>query len=272
MRVTTILYNLFKMFLNKDYENDIEYGIGLIRVFSRLLGIWPHVEKKPSFFEVIKKALLIFARYFLLFFDLVPTILYIVIIETRRRVILKIIGTAIYKMQTLVKYSYLLLNSSQIKNCLRHINDDWHNVASASNRDLMLNRARNGKRIAIFFAICMYGSGFYFRIIVPYSRGKIVTDQNITIRHLACPNYFIIFDVQKSPAYEIVFIIQILSGFIKYTCTAMICSLAALLAMHICAQLEILTVLINNLMNERKIEKINETLVMTVEHQNRIRK
>jgi hypothetical protein len=118
----------------------------------------------------------------------------------------------------------------------------------------------------------MYTSGLYFRTIVPLSKGKIVTDQNVTIRHLPCPSYFIFFNGQISPAYEIIFFLQFLSGFVKYTITVAICSLAALFVTHICAQLEILMALINNLMSESEIDNLDTRLAVIVEYHVKVRK
>ncbi|KMQ93409.1 odorant receptor 13a [Lasius niger] len=177
-----------------------------------------------------------------------------------------------FTILAVLKYSSLVFSQNQVRNCLMRVKDDWQNVASASARESMIDRARTARRLLLLCGIFMYSSGLYFRTVVPLSKGKSVNDRNITIRYLPCPSYFIFFDGQISPAYEIMFLIQFFSGFIKYTITVAICSLAALFAMHLCAQLEILMTLMNNLINEPEEKNLAKRLAATVEYQTRMRK
>ncbi|XP_011645663.2 odorant receptor 4-like [Pogonomyrmex barbatus] len=257
------------MYPNKNYENDIKYTIQLNRFIFRLLGIWP--ESEPSFFENLKRILLILGCYFLLASELIPTILHIILVEKRARVRLKLISSVMFTVLAVLKYSSLVLSKNQVGDCLTRVKDDWRNVVSANARNSMIEKARTARRLLILCGIFMYISGLYFRTIVPLSKGKSVTDQNITIRHLPCPSYFVFFNGQISPGYEIMFFIQFFSGFIKYTITVAICSLAALFAMHICAQLEILMMLIDNLIDETEEKNLNGRLAVTVEHQIKMR-
>lgn len=238
----------------------------------RLLGIWPCMETEASVSENIQKILLILSCYFLLFCELIPTILYIIIIEKRTRVRLKLISSVMFTILAVLKYSNLVFSKNQVRNCLMQVRDDWRNVISASARNSMIDKARIARQLLILCGIFMYSSGLYFRTIVPLTKGKFVTDQNITIRFLPCPSYFVFFDGRISPAYEIMFFIQFFSGFIKYTITVAICSLAALCVMHICAQLEILKALMNNLVNEPETKNLNKRLAVTVEYQIKMRK
>ncbi|XP_039305193.1 uncharacterized protein LOC105195325 [Solenopsis invicta] len=254
-----------EMYPNKNYENDIKYTTQLNRVICRLLGIWPDTE--PSFFKNLKSVSLILSCSFLLASELIPTILYVVFIEKRFRVRLKLISSILFTTTAVLKYFTLVLSKNQVRNCLTRVKDDWRNVVSASARHSMINKARTAKRLLILCGIFMYTSGLYFRTIVPLSKGKSVTDQNITIKHLPCPSYFVLFNGQISPAYEIIFFIQFFSGFIKYTITVAICSLAALFVMHVCGQLEILMALIDNLVNKTEERDLDRMLAMTVEHQ-----
>ncbi|XP_032689584.1 uncharacterized protein LOC116852905 [Odontomachus brunneus] len=118
----------------------------------------------------------------------------------------------------------------------------------------------------------MYDAGMTYRTFIPLSRGKIVTAQNITIRPLPSPVYYIVFDPQFSSAYEIVFFVQFFTGLFKYTITVAACGIAALFSMHIVAQLDILMILMNNLTNEHELGDVNRKLSVIVEHQIRTRK
>ncbi|XP_071558316.1 odorant receptor 4-like [Temnothorax nylanderi] len=257
------------MYPNENYETDIKYTIQLNRVIFSLLGIWP--ETDPTFLENLKKFSLILGCYFILACELIPTILYIVLVEKRVIVRMKLLSSVMFTILAVLKYSSLVLSKNQVRNCLTRVKDDWQNVSSTSSRNSMIDKARTARRLLILCGIFMYTSGLYYRTVVPLSRGKSVNAQNVTIRHLPTPSYFVLFNGQISPAYEIVFFIQFLSGMIKYTITVAICSLAALFVMHTCGQLEILMALTDNMVNEMEEKQLDRKLALIVEHQIRMR-
>ncbi|XP_071641214.1 odorant receptor 4-like [Temnothorax longispinosus] len=265
-----ILMALTDNMVNEMEEKQLDRKLALIvehQIRMRnLLGIWPETE--PTF---LKKFSLILGCYFILACELIPTILYIVLIEKRLNVRMKLVSSIMFTILAVLKYSSLVLSKNQVRNCLTHVKDDWQNVSTTSARNSMIDKARTARRLLILCGISMYTTGLYYRTVVPLSRGKSVNDQNVTIRHLPNPSYFVLFNGQISPAYEIVFFIQFLAGMIKYTITVAICSLAALFVMHTCGQLEILKALTNNMVNEMEEKQLDKKLALIVEHQIRIR-
>ncbi|XP_014484219.1 PREDICTED: uncharacterized protein LOC106749362 [Dinoponera quadriceps] len=255
------------MFPNKNYESDIKYTIELNRFICRLLGIWPSMNVKTLLTENLRNTLLILICYVLLCSELIPTVLYAIIIEKRTRNRLKHISSIMFTTVAVFKYCNLVFSRNRVRNCLMRVQEDWQNVASTNARDSMLDSVKISRHLIILCGIFMYTAGLYFRIVVPLSRGKSVTDQNITIRYLPCPTYYVFFDGRISPAYEIMFFMQFFSGLVKYTITVSICSLAALFIMHVCAQLEILMMLMDNLVKEQEVKNLNKMLALTVEYQ-----
>jgi len=166
----------------------------------------------------------------------------------------------------------VLFYKNQIKNCLKLVDEDWRNVVNSSARNLMIDRVKIGRRLIIMCAVFVYLNGVAMRIIMPLSSGKIITPQNITIRPLPSVAHFVIFNVQRSPAYEIVFFLQSFTGVIKYTVTVATFGFITLCVMHFCAQLDILVTLINNFVNERQEEHLRKRLAVIVEHQIKTRK
>ncbi|KAL0117098.1 hypothetical protein PUN28_010141 [Cardiocondyla obscurior] len=248
------------MFANKNYKRDVEYVFELSRFVFRLLGIWPYARTNSRLSETLETAVLIVVSYVILTCELVPAILYVVIVQKKTRARLKVIATTLFTIITMFKYSQLILNRNRMKNYLAQVEDDWRNIADKRDHDIMINEARIGRRLVIICAIFMYSSGVSFRTIIPLSYGKIVTEQNTTIRLLSCPGHFILFDVQLSPAYEIVFVMQLFSGFIKCSITTAIYGFTSLFVMHICAQMEMLIILMNNLVNKKELKNVNEKL------------
>lgn len=141
---------------------------------------------------------------------------------------------------------------------------DWRMVDSASDCDMMIDWTRIGSRPLVICKIFVYSIGLSFRMVIPLLRGKIVTEQNVTIRHLPCPNRFVLFNVQLSPTYEIVFFMQFLLSFIKCMIMTMVNGPEGLFVMHISAQLEILIASMNRLVDERELRDVNNRLAVIV--------
>ncbi|XP_018310072.1 odorant receptor 4-like [Mycetomoellerius zeteki] len=259
------------MFANKYYERDIENAFAINRFFFRLLGIWPFSRNNSLLFELAETITLIVACFAFLFGELIPTILYVFMVLTDFRLRLKVMASGIFTIIEIIKYSYAVLYKSQVRNCLTLVDEDWRNVINPSYRTSMIDRVRTSKRLIVICAIIVYVTGMAVRMIIPLSVGKIVTSQNITIRPLPHVAYLVIFDVQRSPVYEIVYFIQFLAGLIKYTITVTTFGFMTLCAMHFCAQSDILVTLMNNFVNENQPKNINTRLATVVEHQIRIR-
>jgi hypothetical protein len=253
-------------FANNNYERDIEYTFEINRFFFRVLGIWPFARTNSFISEMIEKVSLIFVCFFLLLCEFIPVLLYVFMVLQDLRLRLKVLANAIFGLIAIIKYGYVLLYKTQVKNCMMLIDEDWRNV-SPSNRNFMIDRVRFGKHLMMMCAMFVYMSGVGVRMIMPLATGKIVTIQNITIRPLPSAAYFVIFDIQCSPVYEIIFCIQLLAGIIKYTITIATFGLITFCVMHFCAQLDILIALMDSLINERQLQNLNRKLAIVVEHQ-----
>ncbi|KAI4479601.1 hypothetical protein M0804_010998 [Polistes exclamans] len=135
-----------------------------------------------------------------------------------------------------------------------------------------MSQARIGRILATMSISFIYGAGIFYRTFLPLSKGSIVVG-NITIRPLACPSYFVIFDEQITPAYELVFIGQFLGGFTVYTVGSGVCGLAAFLIMHVCGQLRILMRKMNDIVDGHYSDEINpkKRIDEVIRHQIRAR-
>ncbi|XP_018406426.1 PREDICTED: odorant receptor 13a-like [Cyphomyrmex costatus] len=260
------------MLHNEYYKDDMIYITQLTRNVLSLLGVWPNYNRKITISEKIWKYFLISISYILLYCVLIPGALFWMI-EKRTRVRVQTIPLLFYGFMASGKYSNLVFREKNIKRCLKHIEEDWRIVTSAARRDTMIESAKIGRRLVTLCAVFMYGSGLSFRSILPFAKGKIITAQNITIKPLPCPAYFFSFDIQVSPAYELIFAMQFLSGIVTYSITIALCGLAAVFVMHACGQLRILVDLMRNLVEDQWQEKqeVDKKLAKMVEHQIRIR-
>jgi len=194
--------------------------------------------------------------------------------EETTHVRLQTIPLLLFDLMSASQYSIFILRYDQLRRCLKHVEEDWENVLSADARNIMQKSARTGKRLIMICGLFMYSGAFTFRTILPLSLGKIVTDQNVTMRRFACPGYFFSLDVQVSPVYETIFVIQCLTGFIVVSVVTSACGLTAIFVVHACGQLKILIGLMRRLVQKQGQEEreVNKKLAEIVEHQTRVRK
>ncbi|XP_011880388.1 PREDICTED: odorant receptor 4-like [Vollenhovia emeryi] len=260
------------MILNEYHETDVKYVIGPSHIVLRLLGIWPLTDREPNTIEKYANIFLVIICYLLLYCELVPGILYYVFLDGEWREKLKTIPVVLYAFMATAKYSNLLIYEYDIRSCLRHIKEDWGTVAVGDAREVMLRKASIGRRLFILCCTFMYCSGVSYNTVVPLSRGSIVIDENTTIRPFSCPGYYVFFDPQNNPAYELVFLQQFLCGILMCTITVTICGLAAVFAIHACAQMEILMRLTQGLVDESDYgqRNVGVKLAAVIEHQIRI--
>ncbi|XP_011684381.1 PREDICTED: odorant receptor 4-like [Wasmannia auropunctata] len=260
------------MFGNKYYKDDMIYVTQVTRNVLSLLGIWPPYNRRRTTGEKVWKYFLITMCNLLIYSVLIPGALYW-LIEKRTHVRVRTVPLLLLGIMNICKYGNLVFHEKDIRRCLKHIEEDYRFVTSAKARDTMIESAKIGIRLVTLCAVFTYGSGFSFRLILPFAKGKIITAQNVTIRPLPSPAYFIFFDVQVSPTYELIFAIQILSGVLTWSITTGLCGLATIFVMHACGQLTILMNLMRNLVEKQGQEnrEVDRKLARMVEHQIRIR-
>ncbi|KAL2731031.1 odorant receptor 4-like isoform X5 [Vespula squamosa] len=266
-----------RMFPKKSYDDDLRYAIEPNRYVLLSLGIritCSQVNKRESFLVKSLRLLLIFLNFVIILYVVIPGFLHIFLKETSTYGKIRVIQPILYSSMALAKYTVLVFCIERMNVCLKYVSEDWKNAVDIYTRDTMKKKAMIGRRFFIICGSLMYGSGILFRGIIPLIKGKITINENFTIRPLPCPCYFLLFDPQLSPAYEIVYFLQCLSGMVTYSITTAICGLAAFLIMHICGQLEILVTLMDKMVEKTNppSENVHAKIALAVEHQIRVRR
>lgn len=258
---------------NKHHQNDILYIMQPTRSILFALGAWPSISEERSIFLKTHSLLMICISYALFSCDIIPGVLYW-LMEKTTLIRLQTIPLLLYDFMSASQYGIFIVRYDQLRRCLKHVEEDWENVFSADARDIMMKSARLGKRLVMICGIFMYCSAFTFRTVLPLAQGKIVTDQNVTLRRFACPGYFFSLDVQVSPVYETLFFIQCLTGFLTVSIVTGACGLTAIFVVHACGQLKILIGLMRDLVQKQWQEEseVDKKLAVIIEHQVRIRK
>nr|UEN71264.1 olfactory receptor 81 [Gregopimpla kuwanae] len=260
--------------LNKNvrYEIDVEYAIQINRWLFKPLGVWPLSHQAGGVERNFARFLIVVCS-FLLGFILVPGSLYTFVKEKNAGVRVKLVGALSFCVMAIVKYGSLICSRRDIGQCIEHLVDDWRRVGNSGDRDIMLAHALFGRYGSVICAVFMYGGGLFYAGIMPLLRGSVVVAElNMTIRPLAYPSYYVIFDPQMKPAYRIVLSTHWCCAFVMHSIATAGCSMAVVFVMHACGQLEILVSWLNSLVdgNEKQLESLDTRIACVIDHHVRV--
>ncbi|XP_011051911.1 PREDICTED: uncharacterized protein LOC105144618 [Acromyrmex echinatior] len=134
--------------------------------------------------------------------------------------------------------------------------EDWVKLKNAEERNIMIRRAQSA-RIIITFAYCIMGIGCFYLIVLPSFGISMRDTTNITDpgRPMPLQTHYI-YDVTKSPQYELTFISQSVYIIIAMMSYSGIDNFLGLLVFHICGQLDILKNRLTNLDKCKNSHKI----------------
>ena len=133
----------------------------------------------------------------------------------------------------------------------------------------MLKYGKIGRKLTVYSAVFMYSGGIIYHTFMQYAIGSYVDEFNRTIKLLVYPTYSALYDVQKSPVYELVYVLQCMCGYVFDTVTAGACGLAALFATHACGQIDVIISRLDDLIDGKFSEEnsnLNGRLVEIVQH------
>ncbi|CAD1472685.1 unnamed protein product, partial [Heterotrigona itama] len=179
-----------------------------------------------------------------LFFTLVQCVLHIIFEQKDPLLRLKILGLTCFSFISLMKYWALTARKSKIEHCIEQLYADWKQVCLVirkvlivndceflciygkfkntkadtvefqRDRKLMLKYGKIGRKLTVYSAVFMYSGGIIYHTIMQYAIGSYVDEFNRTIKLLVYPTYSALYDVQKSPIYELVYVLQCMCGYV----------------------------------------------------------
>ena len=140
-------------------------------------------------------------------------------------------------------------------------------------RKLMLKYGKIGRRLTMYSAVFMYCGGLsyvtLYAYVMQYAYESYVDEFNRTIKMLLYPTYSALYDVQKSPVHEIMYLLQCMCEYVSDSVTAGACGLAALFVTHACGQIDVVMSRIEDLIDGKFSEEdssLNVRLVEIVQH------
>lgn len=220
-----------------DYERNVNLSIRWNRFLLKSLGTWPNLRE--SRIGKCYSVLIGIVCYGLISFMLTSSNIFLVVEvkDTYNRI--KMIGPLSFFAMTLIKYYFLTFHEENIRKGIEHIEWDWKNVKHEEDKRIMIEYANYGKKLALISIFFVYSAFVFYYFVVPISVGKI-RDENLTFIPLPFPSSKLIADMRQSPANEILFSVQVLSGVIIHAITATAVSIAAVFAVHACGQMQML--------------------------------
>lgn len=256
---------------NKVNRNEFEYSLSVVRYLLKMIAAWPLDENASKFERFFKRVVNVLCYLSLLSF-FVPTLLHVIFISQNMRTNVKICATIFTCFTNGIKYILLLKHNNEIKACFYQTKEDWESVTLQQDYKNMLSRSKLGRDLAILSTCLIYVSNLFNRVIMPIIKGKVIV-KNVTIRPLACPSYYVIFDEQKSPVYELVFLSHFLSGFVAYSIASAVFALTTYFITHACGQLEILIRKMKEIETANSdIENVEKFIHQTILQQTKIRR
>ncbi|XP_076760951.1 odorant receptor 4-like [Xylocopa sonorina] len=255
----------------RNVEEDLKQAFRFVQAHLVFLGAWPSFSKTPLHFKILRWCR-VFVVIFLQLSLVVPAILYMILKEKNGKRKVSLMAPIVFSMGQAAKYLTMLYRKNDFGKMLNMIKKDWLNATEEDQHTLRAN-ARIGYKVALLVAISMSGSGLFYRVILPLTKGTIVLPNNVTIRLLPCQVYFVFFDVQLSPYFEMVFTLQVCTGIVNYATQTGTVGVFAILCLHICSLLRILIGKLIELTRETDFSEkvLHEKIVDIVEYQTKIK-
>ncbi|XP_003691309.1 odorant receptor 49b-like isoform X2 [Apis florea] len=237
-------------------ENGMRHTVWFTYPLLRILGAWPNRVSSSTLSKILNWYL-IFTCYTLQLIVLVPGFLHVFLKEKNGRKKMKMMIPQVNGYLQLCKYSLVLRWTNKLRVLLDEMKKDWLNTTE-EDESIFRAKANFGHRVMSMIAIVTYSAGLGYRTILPLSKGRILLPNNTTKRLLPCPGYFVFFNEQVSPIYEIIFIIQVLGGLLTYT---IMCGTIGMCVMFCLHSSSLLRILLNKICQFTKQLDMNEVVV-----------
>ncbi|XP_033301938.1 uncharacterized protein LOC117206570 [Bombus bifarius] len=247
---------------NPNYEEDIVYVTKHNKWVLNSIGMWPAMLKGIGKFV---PKIVVGLSNFVSVFNVLQFVLYVILEEKDTSLKLRFLGLICFASTNLMKYWALIARRPNIEYCIEQVQTDWKQVEFQRNRMLMLKYGKIGRDLTIYSAVFMYSSEMCYITIMQYAMASVLRENNRTTRVLVYPTYSGFFDAQKSPIYEIVYVLQCMCTLLFNSVTVACCGLAALFATHACGQIDVVISQLNDLVDGKFAKKNSKTDTRLIE-------
>nr|WGO81753.1 olfactory receptor 75 [Microplitis mediator] len=239
---------------NNDNKKDNEMYIKHTRWLFYILGLWPFMSNHLTTSKIFYALIIQIICYSVLMFSIVPSFYHMFWYDKSIKIKIALFGPTGVSVACAFKYLAVIYHLKNIKNCLNQMKKDWEVSKSEEDWKIMTNYAKKGSNVTYFCMAVMYGGGVSHQSAAPFLPSSPTSLlRNSSDRPLLYPTSLFdpYFNTQNSPIYEIFYLSHIIMGVV--VCTMMIgtCNLGAILVTHICGQIEIIIIKLQNLAENR---------------------
>ncbi|XP_031834824.2 odorant receptor 13a-like isoform X2 [Nomia melanderi] len=233
---------------NRDHEDDVNYTLEMCRWLLKPLGVWTLIYRRSSGPQKALSVLLLLSCVSCLLFIMLPSANNIFFGEQDIDTKVKLLGPVSFCVFSMIKYGYLSAKGEILGRCVQHVERDWRTVERQDHRTIMLKQAAISRHLITICVVFLYTGGMSYHTVMQFL-SKETRQRNVTVRPLTYP-CFNFLDAQSSPTYEIVFFFHCAAAMVMQTITTAAYSLAATFVTHICGQIQIQIVRLQNLIDE----------------------
>lgn len=225
-------------FRNLNYRSDIEYVVKVAKTLLTPIGIWP-LYRGNSTTDRIKNYLQTGVIFCLMCFLLIPHVIYTFFDAEDLTRYIKVIAAQVFSLLAIIKFWTMILNREGIGYCLRQMEIQYRDVDCEEDRLVMMKSAKIGRLFTVTYLGLSYGGALPYHIIMPLLADRIVKEDNTTQIPLPYLSDYVVFAVENSPFYEILFVSQILISSVILSTNCGVYSLIATCVMHGCCLFEV---------------------------------
>ena len=234
-----------------DYEEYVDLSIQWSRLLLKHLCLWPYSNPISRSKQYLHRFINIVCFTILSSpFVFCGTFIYFEVDDIYSK--LKQSGPLIFSTTAVTKYYFMIVHRADISECVERIKWDWKNTRNDSDREIMIANANFGRKLVIVCTFFMYSGFVFYNVVIPFSVGRVTAeDANVTFIPLIFPFTSYVADARYSPLNEIVFFVQVLASYLMHSVASTACSLAAVLAVHTCGQMQVLMNCLRHLIDGR---------------------
>ncbi|KAL0117877.1 hypothetical protein PUN28_008929 [Cardiocondyla obscurior] len=224
---------------------NLNYAFALSRQSLRLLGIWPDpfVPMSDSHRLSIR---FVIVSCFLCLYVFMPQITNVMLAWGNITRMVENITAANYSLLALCKLISTWYHGKTLRGVMAMVMTDWLTSKNDGERNTMLNIARRGRTLSLrCYGVAGFGCMFFLFMNFLKFRRSMHQPQRILVYHFSY-----LYNINKSPNYEITFFIQILCGLYTALVNSSIDSFVSIILLHICAQLINLRTALRNVVDE----------------------
>ncbi|CAL1676433.1 unnamed protein product [Lasius platythorax] len=229
-----------------NVNEDLSYAFALCRQFARMLGIWPDPRIPSISGHRVPSIRFIIVACIVSFYIMVPHFTTMIRAWGNVGRMVECVASANYSVMTLSKLFATWYYSETLRTLMTSVLADWMNSTNHHERNTMQKLARRGRYLSTrLYAIVAIILSFY----LCFNLLKLYRTYHLPQRGLIY-EFVLPYNVNKSPSYEITFVIQLCGGIFTALVNGTVDSFISILVLHVCAQLINLRMALNKLVDE----------------------